>query len=110
VREYIAIFVTVPTGDEAQSIAQRLLERKLVACANLVAGVQSLFWWQGKIDNATEVLMVLKTRRELLDEVTQTVRETHSSEVCEVIALPIVGGNPAYLRWIDESVWVPRGT
>ncbi|MFQ6096970.1 MAG: divalent-cation tolerance protein CutA [Armatimonadota bacterium] len=107
--EYVAILVTTPDSEEAESIAHRLLERRLVACANILAGVRSLFWWEDKINTSGEVLLVLKTRRELLDEVTQSVTEAHSYDVCEVIGLPILAGNASYLRWIDQSVWVPRG-
>jgi len=102
--EHAVVLVTVPSVVEAESLATQLLERRLIACANLLPGMTSVFWWQGKIDRADEVLMVMKTRGNLVDQVTSAVIEAHSYEVCEVVALPIVGGSRPYLQWIDESV------
>ena len=102
--EHVVIFVTTGSMEEAERIASETLGRKLVACANLLPGVISLFWWEGKVDRAQEVLVVMKTRAARLDEVTALVNELHSYDVCEVIALPIVGGSKAYLNWVDESV------
>lgn len=102
--EYAVVLVTAPNLAEAQSIATLLLERRLVACANLLPGVTSLFWWEGQIERAEEVLLVMKTRCDLLPAVTRTVTEAHSYEVCEVVALPIMGGSEAYMRWIDNNV------
>jgi len=104
VSDYPVVLVTAPTTAEAESIARMLLERRLIACANILSGVASLFWWQGKIDRAEEVLLVMKTRQDRLDEVTAAVIEAHSYDVPEVVALPISGGSEAYLRWIDESL------
>ena len=73
--EHIVVLVTAPHMDEAEAIATKLLEAKLVACANLVPGLTSLFWWEGKIDRAEEVLMVMKTTRERLEHVTAMVEE-----------------------------------
>jgi len=102
--DYVVVFVTASSNEEAERIATELLERKLVACANLAPHVTSLFWWEGKIDRAEEVLIIMKTLRARLEEVTEAVVAAHSYEVCEVIALPIEGGSVPYLRWIDESV------
>jgi len=102
--EHVVVLVTAPTENEAGAIASRLLDKKLVACANVVPGVRSAFWWEGKIDEADEVLIVMKTRGKLLEAVIEAVREAHSYDVPEIIALPIVGGNAEYLKWIDESV------
>ena len=100
----IVIFVTAKDAVEAKIISDQLLEKKLIACANIVEGVQSVFWWQGKIDQAKETLIILKSKRSLFKKIVKTVKAYHSYEVPEVIALPIVDGNPDYLRWIDESV------
>ncbi|MGQ9731299.1 MAG: divalent-cation tolerance protein CutA [Candidatus Zipacnadales bacterium] len=102
--EYVVVMVTAPTMEEAKRIARQLLERRLIACANLLPRATSLFWWQDQIDEVEEVVMVMKTRRELFDEVVSVVSEVHSYQICEVIALPILKGNIAYLNWIDESV------
>jgi periplasmic divalent cation tolerance protein len=101
---HIMVTVTADSEEQAKRIAEILLTRRLVACANIVANVQSHFWWKGKVNHSKELLILLKSRGELLDEIVRVVKENHSYEVPEVVALPIVGGNPDYLRWVDESV------
>ena len=101
---HVAIFVTVESQEQARRISDVLLQRKLIACANMIKNVESFFWWQGKVDHREELMLIMKSREELLGEVVRLVKENHSYEVPEVIALPIIGGNPDYLRWIDESV------
>jgi len=100
-RDYIVVLVTASSAQEADRIASVLLESKVAACVNITGQIRSLFWWEGKIDQAQEMLLVIKTKEVLLEEVIRLVRENHSYDVPEVIALPIVGGNPAYLEWID---------
>jgi periplasmic divalent cation tolerance protein len=101
---YIVVLVTADNEKEAASIAQALIERKKAACVNIIPGVSSLFWWQGSIDMAKESLLLIKTKSGMLDDVIRLVKEMHSSEVPEVIALPITGGSRDYLKWIDESI------
>ena len=100
----VVIFVTVDTREAAQRIADRLLERRKAACVNIVPEVDSYFWWEGKLETAQEALMVIKTRASLVDEVVGLIKELHSYDVPEIIALPIVGGNRDYLEWIDGEV------
>ena len=96
--------MTCTNKKEADKIAKVLLEKKLIVCANLIEGVESVFRWQGKIDQAKETLMILKSKQSLFKKIVKTVNAHHSYEVPEVIALPIVDGNPDYLKWIDESL------
>ncbi len=100
----IVVFITAKDITEAKKISDQLLEKKLIACANIIEGVESVFRWQGKIDQAKETLMILKSKQSLFKKIVKTVKAHHSYEVPEVIALPIVDGNPDYLKWIDESV------
>lgn len=100
---YIVIFITAKDKSEAEKIANKLLEEKLIACANILEGVKSLFWWEGKIDQADEALLILKTRKELFTRIVSTVKTLHSYGCPEIIALPIVEGNKDYLQWIKES-------
>jgi periplasmic divalent cation tolerance protein len=100
----VVVMVTAADMAEAERIARAALEGKLVACANLVPGLRSFFWWEGKIDTAEEVLILFKTRREKLDALQSVIRAEHSYEVFEMVAMPILGGSPEYLRWIAESV------
>jgi periplasmic divalent cation tolerance protein len=101
---HIVVFVTASSSEEASKIAESLLQQRKAACVNIVSGVASSFWWKGKIDSAQELLLVIKTRASMLPKVVALVKEVHSYEVPEIIALPIVGGNDDYLRWIGNEV------
>ena len=101
---YIVLFMTTGTGEEAQGIAELLLNQRKVACVNIVPRVDSCFWWEDKLDSAQENLLIAKTKASLLPEIVTLVKKMHSYEVPEIIALPIVGGNQDYLDWIEKSV------
>jgi periplasmic divalent cation tolerance protein len=101
--QHIIILVTAKDKKEANKIAKALLEAKLIACANIIDGVQSLFWWQGKIDSSKEVLMVLKTKKNLFKKVSVKVKSLHSYQTPEIIALALVDGSKDYLAWISSS-------
>jgi len=101
---YIVVLVTCPARAQAQRIAGALIKEKLCACVYIFPSVQSLFWWEGKIDSAREVLMVIKTKRALYKALVSMVEKKHSYATPEIIALPVLYGNKNYLRWIDESV------
>ncbi len=101
---YIILFITASNSQEAHKIAGALLEQRKAACVNIVPGVSSLFWWQDKLDSAQESLIIVKTKASVLNEVVRLVREIHSYDVPEIIALPIVGGNQDYLEWIGKEV------
>jgi len=98
----IIIFITAADEQEAKAIAKLLLESKIIACANIVPKVDSMFWWQGKLESEAECMLILKTKLSLLDEVVDMVKAAHSYDVPEIIALPIIGGNPDYLNWIQD--------
>lgn len=100
----IVVFITAGTNDEANGIAKHLLDQRKVACVNIVPGVKSLFWWQCKIESEEEWLLIVKTKASLLPQVIRLVKEVHSYEVPEVIAMPIIGGNEDYLKWIEDEV------
>jgi len=102
--EHIVLFITTADEEEARLISRVLLEQRKVACVNIIPGVSSLFWWQGNIGSAQESLLVVKTKATLVDDIVQLVKQLHSNDVPEIIALPIVGGNQDYLEWIDEVV------
>lgn len=101
--EFLLVLITTPTMEEGERIAHILLNAKKAACVNIVPAVRSRFWWQGKIDSADEALLMVKTRAPLLEELIRLVKENHSYEVPEVIALPISAGNEDYLRWLAEA-------
>ena len=101
---YIAVFITTATAEEAQRISSTLLEQRKAACVNIVPKVSSHFWWQGKIDSAQENLLIVKTKASQLNELVKQVKELHSYEVPEILAMPIAGGNQDYLEWINKEV------
>lgn len=101
---YIVILVTAPNKKEAGRIAQALIKSKVAACVNIMDKVLSLFRWEGKVDSAQEALLVIKTTKAKLPVVIKTVKSRHSYQVPEIIALPIIGGDKAYLKWINDSL------
>ncbi len=101
---YIIVMVTTSSKQEAEKIAQQLLEDKLIACANIVDPVSSLFHWAGKIDHAEECLMLMKSRADLFEALSAKVKALHSYEVPEVLALPVLKGSAAYLGWLGNSL------
>jgi len=100
---YLVVFITTSSYDEARKIASALVVQRKAACVNIVPKVNSLFRWKGKIEEAEESLMVVKTRAELFTDVVSTVKSIHSYEVPEIIALPIIEGNADYLAWLKEE-------
>jgi periplasmic divalent cation tolerance protein len=100
---YLVVFITTSSYEEARKIADALVDLKKAACVNIVPKVSSLFRWKGKIEDVEESLMVVKTRAELFPDVVSTVKSIHSYEVPEIIALPIIEGNPDYLSWLKEE-------
>jgi periplasmic divalent cation tolerance protein len=97
------VLITAGSDEEAHNIAELLVKEKKAACVNIVPGVDSLFRWKGKIDSARESLLLVKTRSSLFSEIISLVKETHSYEVPEIIALPIIGGSEEYLEWLDGA-------
>lgn len=97
--------MTVSAGsrDEAVKVADSLLDARLAACVQIVGPVESRYWWRGERELASEWLCLVKTRTALLDRVVAAVRAAHSYETPEVVAVPIVGGDPAYLAWLEDE-------
>ena len=100
---YCVVFIMAPM-DSANDIAEHLVNKRLAACVNIIDGVRSIYWWKGKVEEASESLLIVKTRLEILDKVKDAVREIHPYEVPEIIALKIADGLKEYLEWIDENV------
>ncbi len=99
----IVVFITAPNEDEAAEIAKALVKSKLAACVNIIRGVRSIYSWQGNLEDDSEVLMIVKTQKKLLGSLTEKVKELHSYDLPEIIALPITGGSEDYLKWLRES-------
>ena len=103
-KNYILIMVTCASKEEARKISGRLLKKRLVACANIMPKIESRFWWKGKIDNAAEFLVTMKTVRSNFKKIEAQIKHIHSYEVPEIIALPIVAGSRDYLDWISRAI------
>ncbi|ONL94394.1 Protein CutA chloroplastic [Zea mays] len=99
----IVVYVTVPNREAGKKLSQSIISEKLAACVNIVPGIESVYWWEGKVQSDAEELLIIKTRESLLDALTAHVKANHEYDVPEVIALPITGGNTKYLEWIKNS-------
>ena len=101
--EYIVVLVTAASLKEAETISEDLVKSRLVACTNIFPGIRSLFHWEGAVQKEEEVLMFMKSRSGLFEKIEQRVRELHSYDVPEVIALPILHGSRPYLDWVRDE-------
>ena len=101
------IYVTVGTRDDALAIATVLLSERLIACANVLDGATSLYWWQGRVQSDSEAVMVAKTQDRHVPAVIERVRSLHKYECPCVVSLPIENGNPAFLQWVIENTSTP---
>ncbi|MCM0756219.1 divalent-cation tolerance protein CutA [Desulfovibrio aminophilus] len=99
----IFVYVTCESLEQAETIGAALVERRLCACVNILPGMRSLYWWKGRLERAEEAVLVAKTRESLLEALTAGIKSLHSYEVPCVVALPILGGNPDFLRWIADE-------
>ncbi|KEP67431.1 UNVERIFIED_CONTAM: divalent cation tolerance protein, CutA1 family protein [Hammondia hammondi] len=96
-------YVTCKDKSQAEEVASKLVENRLAACVNIVPGITSIYEWEGKMEKDEEVLLIVKTRKELAAEVVAAVRKWHSYDVPEVIFLDVVGGNEPYLDWVKRN-------
>ncbi len=97
------IYMTCASKEEAEIIGAALVEKRLAACVNLIDGMESMYWWEGKIEKGRETVLIAKTRTNRVIELTQCVKEMHSYDVPCVTAIPIEGGNGDYLNWIRSE-------
>lgn len=98
------ILTTTTSQDEARRIGNALVERRLAACISIVSGIDSIYRWKGKVEEAQEFLLLIKTTESAVESLRDAIQELHSYEVPECIVLPIDSGSEKYLNWIDESV------
>jgi|SRR5450432_2617560 len=98
------VITTAGSENEARRIAQGLVERRLAACVNIIPRIESIYRWQGKVENATEWLLIIKTEISAFDRLRQAIQELHSYDVPECIMLQVADGSAAYLNWIKENV------
>lgn len=104
--EYIVVYCTVPNKKEGKEIAKALVENSLAACVNIVDKIESIFSWDGEINEEKEVLLIIKTRKALFTKINHTIQKLHSYNVPEVIATPIIEADETYLKWISHETEV----
>jgi periplasmic divalent cation tolerance protein len=100
------VLTTASSEEEARKIARALVERRLAACVNVVPQITSIYRWQGKVEEAREWLLIVKTTAAAFGQVREVIADLHSYELPECICLTIEDGSPSYLEWIGESVSV----
>jgi|SRR6185503_8665593 len=100
----IVVFSTCDSEEQAGRIAHALVEQRLAACVNVLPGVRSIYRWKGEIQEGVEWLLVIKSRRGLMDQLRVTIGKIHTYEVPELLALPVVDGSESYLAWLDREM------
>lgn len=101
---YNIVIMTASNKEEATKIVRILLEERLIACANIMDSVSSFFWWQRKIEEEKEILVIMKSHEDLFKKLSKRVTELHSYDTPEILALPIVNGSQAYLDWMKTCL------
>jgi periplasmic divalent cation tolerance protein len=107
--DYVLVLTTLPAGADAPAFARRLVDLRLAACVNLLAPMESVYRWEGQIEQESERQIVIKTTRPQVPSLWESVRELHPYDIPEFVVLPVVDGNDAYLRWIGESTGAEPG-
>lgn len=103
--DVMVVLVTAPDADKAAEIARTLVEEKLVACVNVIPAIRSIYRWEGRVEDASEALLVLKTPRFRMKELVDRVTALHPYEVPEVVALSVADGHGPYLDWVIGAVY-----
>jgi len=101
--KFCVVLIIAPVGRKAKQIARQLVQRRLAACVNIVPQVHSIYWWQGKMEEGSEALLVVKTRGALLSKLLAYAKSIHPYSVPEIIALPLITGHGPYLDWISAE-------
>ena len=102
--EYIQVVTAIDSEEAAQRIATSVVEARLAACVQVVGPIKSTYWWEGRVEIAKEWLCICKSRQTLYAELEAAIREAHSYEVPEILALPVVAGNTDYLAWLRSEL------
>jgi periplasmic divalent cation tolerance protein len=100
----IVVLSTCASPEEAEKLARSLVEQRLAACVNVIPGIKSHYWWQGRFETAAECMLLIKSSREKFEPLRSALEQAHSYEIPEVIALPVVDGALNYLNWIDLNL------
>ncbi len=100
--EYTVILSTVPDVEKGADLAKSLVEHKLAACVNIVPGIRSIYMWKGKVEDDSEALMIIKSRRDYIQKIVTLLEKMHPYDTPEIIGLPIIEGNKDYLDWVGS--------
>lgn len=100
----IVVFSACDSEEQATQIARALVEQRLAACVTIVPGARSIYHWKGQVEEATEWLLIIKTRRDLMDQLRAVAGKMHTYEVPELLAVPVVDGSESYLAWLDREL------
>ena len=101
--DLIQVVTTTDREDEAKCIADEVVERRLAACVQILGPIKSIFRWDNRLEEAQEWLLIMKTRKDLYAELEEAIRDAHHYEVPEILALPVIAGNQAYLDWVRKE-------
>ena len=102
-KEYIQVFTTVEKREDADRIASSVVNKRVAACAQILGPIHSTYWWKGKVEEAGEWLLMMKTRQDLFTALEKEIKTVHPYEVPEITAVPIVAGSEPYLQWIEDE-------
>jgi periplasmic divalent cation tolerance protein len=102
--EFIQVMTAIGSRDDALKIAESTVGKRLAACAQVIGPITSTYWWQGAMETTEEWLCLVKTRKELYKELEQAIREAHTYDEPEILAIPVVDGSQSYLAWIEREV------
>lgn len=101
--DYILVFCTIDSKEQAQRISRQLIESKLAACVNIISGVSSVYFWEGKVVEDNEFLLIIKSKSSIYKELEKKIKELHPYEVAEIISVKIDEGSDKYLDWIRQN-------
>ena len=102
--DYVQIVTTAETKEDATGIAKEMVRQRLAACAQVVGPIQSTYWWKEKIESSEEWLCLMKSRKDLFPEIERAIKDIHTYEVPEIIAIPIQTGHQPYLKWMEGEL------
>jgi periplasmic divalent cation tolerance protein len=102
--EYVQVITAIEKREDAEKIANAMVEKKLAACVQIVGPIVSTYWWKGNIESAEEWLCFIKSKKSLYDELEKAIKEIHPYETPEIFALSVVAGSEDYLKWLSREV------
>ncbi len=102
--QYIQVFVSCASREEAKTLVDSLLNDQIIACAQILPGIESFYRWQGQTERAEECLLLLKSQSDKFPAIERTIKALNSYDVPEILAMPVTAGSTAYLKWINEQI------